>query len=68
MIPAHRRRLLCAGATALAAQFDANPVSSSFADYEFKIGYHTVTWGDNTEQAIDEISEIGFTGVAIRRP
>ncbi|HJY05533.1 MAG TPA: TIM barrel protein, partial [Bryobacteraceae bacterium] len=67
MIPSRRQFLLCAGATALAAQFDANPVSSSFADYEFKIGYHTVTWG-NTEQAIDEISEIGFSGVAIRRP
>ncbi|HEY9436354.1 MAG TPA: sugar phosphate isomerase/epimerase [Blastocatellia bacterium] len=68
MIPSRRQFLLCAGATAFATQFDANPVSSSFADYEFKIGYHTVTWGDNTEQAIDEISEIGFTGVAIRRP
>ena len=67
MIPSRRQFLLGAGATALAAQFDANPISSSFADYEFKIGYHTVTWG-NTEQAIDEISEIGFSGVAIRRP
>jgi sugar phosphate isomerase/epimerase len=67
MIPSRRQFLLGAGATALSAQFDANPTSSSFADYEFKIGYHTITWGDKTEQAIDEISELGFGGVAIRR-
>jgi inosose dehydratase len=67
MIPSRRQFLLGAGATALAAQFDANAISSSFADYEFKIGYHTITWGDKTEQAIDEISELGFIGVAIRR-
>jgi inosose dehydratase len=67
MIPSRRQLLLGVGATALAAQFDANPISSFFADYEFKIGYHAVTWGDKTEQAIDEISELGFSGVAIRR-
>jgi sugar phosphate isomerase/epimerase len=68
MIPSRRQFLLGAGATALAAQFDASPVSYSFADYEFKIGYHTITWGDKTEHAIDQISELGFSGVAIRRP
>src|SRR2546428_4515929 len=68
MNPSRRQFLLCAGATALAAQFDANPISSVFAaEYEFKVGYHAVTWGDKTEQAIDEISELGFSGVAIRR-
>jgi len=68
MIPSRRQFLLGAGATALAAQFHANPISYSFADYEIKIGYHTITWGDKTEQAIDDISELGFSGVAIRRP
>jgi inosose dehydratase len=69
MIPSRRQFLLGAGATALASQFDANLISSSFAaDYEFKIGYHTITWGDKTGQAIDEISELGFRGVEIRRP
>ncbi|HZF41079.1 MAG TPA: sugar phosphate isomerase/epimerase [Blastocatellia bacterium] len=68
MIPSRRQFLLGAGATALAAQFDANPISSVFAaDYEFRIGYHTITWGDKIGQAIDEISELGFSGVAIRR-
>ena len=68
MIPSRRQFLLCAGATALAAQFDATPISSAFAaDYEFKVGYHAMTWGDKTEQAIDEISDLGYRGVAIRR-
>jgi len=68
MIPSRRQFLLGAGATVLAAQFDANSISSVFAaDYEFKIGYHAMTWGDKTEQAIDEISELGYIGVAIRR-
>ncbi|HKQ76942.1 MAG TPA: sugar phosphate isomerase/epimerase family protein [Blastocatellia bacterium] len=68
MIPSRRKFLLTAGATALAAQLDANLISSSFAaDYEFKIGYHAITWGDTTEQAINEISELGFRGVEIRR-
>jgi inosose dehydratase len=69
MNPSRRQFLLRAGATALVTQFDVNPISSVLAaDYELKIGYHTVTWGDRTEQAIDEISELGFGGVAIRRP
>jgi inosose dehydratase len=68
MIPSRRQFLLGVGAAALAAQFDPDPNSSVFAaDYEFKIGYHAMTWGDKTEQAIDEISELGFSGVAIRR-
>jgi inosose dehydratase len=68
MIPSRRQFLLGAGATALAAQFDANPITYTFtADYEFKIGYHAMTWGDKTEQAIGEISELGFSGVVIRR-
>ncbi len=68
MIPSRRQFLLGVGAAALAAQFDPDPISSVFAaDYEFKIGYHAMTWGDKTEQAIDEISELGFSGVAIRR-
>src|SRR5262247_1319870 len=68
MSPSRRQFLLGAGATALAAQFDVNPISYPFvADYDFKIGYHAMTWGDKTEQAIDEISGLGFRGVAIRR-
>src|SRR5262245_58734978 len=63
-----RQFLLGAGATALAAQFDPDPISpSSAADYEFKIGYQVMTWGDKIEQAIDDISGLGFRGVEIRR-
>jgi hypothetical protein len=68
MILSRRQFLLGVGATALAAQFDPDPISSVLAaDYEFKVGYHAMTWGDKTEQAIDEISGLGFSGVAIRR-
>src|SRR5262245_3028681 len=68
MIPSRRKFMLGAGAAALATQFDATPISSAFAaDYEFKVGYHTGAWGDKTEQAIDEISELGYRGVEIRR-
>src|SRR5262245_1574 len=68
MIPSRRQFLLGAGAAALASQFAAGRISSVFAaDYEFKIGYHAITWGEKTGQAIDEISELGFGGVAISR-
>lgn len=33
---------------------------------DFQIGYHAITWGDKLEQAIDEISELGFRGIQIR--
>src|SRR5262249_18289634 len=69
MFTSRRQFLLGAGATALASKFDASLISYALAaDYEFKIGYHTMAWGDKTEQAIDEISELGFRGVEISRP
>ncbi len=33
-----------------------------------KFGYSTITWGDNIEQAIREISSLGFTGVQLKNP
>ena len=33
---------------------------------DFRVGYHAITWGDNVEQAINEISELGFTGIQLR--
>ena len=53
--------------TATAAFATRSNVSASPVDYEFKIGYHAITWGENTQQAIDEISELGFRGIQIRR-
>ncbi len=69
MSTSRRHFLLGVGATALATQYGAHLFSSAFApDSQFNIGYHSMTWGDNTEQAIDEISELGFRGIQIRRP
>jgi inosose dehydratase len=56
--------LIGAGAAALASRLSP----STFAADEFKIGYHAITWGDKIEQAIDDISELGFRGIQIRRP
>jgi inosose dehydratase len=67
----HLRRefLIGAGATALTTQLDVGVFSSAFAAQdELKIGYHAITWGGKTEQAIDEISELGYRGIQIRRP
>jgi inosose dehydratase len=59
-----REFLLGATASALSTTFGR----SSFAvQAEFKVGYHAITWGDKTEQAIDEIAELGFRGIQIRR-
>ena len=65
MKPSRRRFLLGAGATALSTRFDPSMFA---AEAEFKIGYHAITWGDNLEQAIDEISELGYRGIQIRQP
>lgn len=37
------------------------------ADNEINVGYHAITWGNNVDQAINEISELGFRGIQIRR-
>ncbi len=38
------------------------------ADSEIKVGYHAITWGNQIDQAIDEIAGLGFRGIQIRRP
>lgn len=62
------RREFVAGIGSAAIVGGLTPAFPSAADYEFKVGYHAITWGDKTEQAIDEISELGFRGIQIRRP
>ncbi|MBK6798170.1 MAG: TIM barrel protein [Acidobacteria bacterium] len=37
------------------------------AENEINVGYHAITWGNNVDQAINEISELGFKGIQIRR-
>src|SRR5262245_55377508 len=61
-----REFLVGVGASLAAAQLDVSVSAFGADDYEFKIGYHTITWGDKTELAIDEISELGFKGIQIR--
>ncbi|MGH9849438.1 MAG: sugar phosphate isomerase/epimerase family protein, partial [Blastocatellia bacterium] len=63
-----REFLIGAGASLTASQFDISAPAFGADDFEFKLGYHAITWGDKTEQAIDEISELGFRGIQIRRP
>ncbi len=59
-----RQFLLDAGA----ALFAAPCAYAQAAPAEFKIGYHAITWGDQIEQALDEIAELGYRGVQIRQP
>lgn len=63
-----RRDFLAASALPMIAGVGTGLTASSFATVQsdFQIGYHAITWGDKTEQAIDEISELGFRGIQIR--
>lgn len=36
------------------------------AENDISVGYHAITWGDNIDQAITDISELGFRGIQIR--
>jgi inosose dehydratase len=60
-----RRFLESTAATALVPAFKPPTLA---AQAEFKIGYQAITWGEDVEQAMDEIAEIGFRGIQIRRP
>jgi inosose dehydratase len=55
--------LVTAGAAAMAGN-----INSTFGGdpSDFKVGYHALTWGENVQQAINEISELGFAGIQIR--
>ncbi len=64
MKTSRREFLAAAGASAFAANARFSPGPAVRSD--FKIGYHAITWGDKLEQAIDEISELGFRGIQIR--
>jgi inosose dehydratase len=60
-----REFLIGAGASLASARSDVSASALGASDYEFKVGYYTITWGDKTEQAIDEISDLGFKGIQI---
>lgn len=59
-----RREFLAAGAVVFAA--NAKFSFGSAIQSDFQVGYHASTWGEKVEQAIDEISELGFRGIQIR--
>ena len=60
MSTSRRDFLAASGAAALASN-----VFGMASQSDFQIGYHAITWGDKIEQAIDEISELGFRGIQI---
>ncbi len=64
MTLSRRQFLAGTGATALASQVNVTQTSRA----EFKLGYHVNTWGDQLEQAMSEIAELGYRGVQIRQP
>lgn len=61
MNTSRREFLAAAGAAALAGNVLGSAIQS-----DFQVGYQSSTWGDNVEQAIDEISGLGFHGIQIR--
>jgi sugar phosphate isomerase/epimerase len=65
------RRQFLLGAAAVAVRFDSGREPRSFKpesiaqDFEIKVGYTSAAWGDQTEQAIGEISDLGYQGIQI---
>ena len=65
-----RRRdfLATVGALGLAFRLkaDATGVGAEEAAGRIRLGYAAITWGGNDEQAIQEVSEVGFKGIQLR--
>jgi inosose dehydratase len=63
-----RRSFLQAAAGAAAAAALARTVRAAApaSAPSFKLGYAAITWGGDTEQAIDDISALGFHGIQLR--
>jgi inosose dehydratase len=59
-----RQFLLGASTTVLTGQL----YSTLAAEAEFKLGYHAITWREQLEQAMNEISELGYRGIQIHQP
>jgi inosose dehydratase len=61
-----RRFLQAAAATAAGAAFaPRSPAAGSFA---VQLGYASITWQGQDEQAIDDIASLGFKGIQLRAP
>ena len=74
-----RQFLLGVGAAAITTQLSASATTSraemmeysifnlpSSASAEFNIAYHAITWGDDFNQAITDISALGYCGLQMR--
>ena len=59
-----RQFLLSASATALTSRLH----SALIAEAEFKLGYHAITWGEQLEHAMSDISELSYRGIQIGQP
>lgn len=59
-----RREFLRTLTTAAAASFA--PLPASPATFGLRLGYASITWGGNDEQAIDDVSALGFRGIQLR--
>jgi inosose dehydratase len=65
---ARRDFLATLGAAGIASLFDSRGVrlDASAAAGRIRLGYAAITWGGNDEQAIQEVSEVGFKGIQLR--
>ncbi len=46
----------------------ALPLLGALPADKYKLGYATITWGSHLDQAFDDISAAGFTGIQFRSP
>ncbi len=60
----YQRRHFLQGASALAVGARLEAMAFA-ADSDINVGYHVITWGGKFEQAIDDISAVGFRGIQI---
>lgn len=42
------------------------PLEASLATFGLRLGYASITWGGNDEQAIDDVAALGFRGIQLR--
>ena len=55
-------------AAAAAGPFHLKVEATGAGEGHIRPGYAAITWGGNDEQAIQEISEVGFKGIQLRGP
>src|SRR6266849_5633394 len=69
LMSANRRGFLCTLGTVVAAAVQPGLGSIALAArraFALRLGYASITWGGKDEQAIDDISSLGFHGIQLR--